>query len=392
MQASKLLQNIFSKSCVIHKKRLEVLLTAAETLVKCCRLSIVGLGRGLINKTKTKHNINRMNRLVGNKHLYAESLSIQKAATNIILEGKTKPRILVDWSSATVAERYQLLRAAVAVDGRSLTVYEEVHPLNKYNNPKVHETFLKNLSEVLPENCKPIIVTDAGFGIPWFKQVLALGWDFVGRVINKSCYTTDGKKWDSIPELLKYKSSVIKRLGEVFLTKQHKFKCYLQAYKGAHKGRVRKNVYGEKAARSVSVKSAKSARQAWVLAHSLGKGKQVAAKVVKIYFSRMQIEESFRDIKNPQFGFGLRYSRSLGVKRLTNLFLIGLIGTLIAWLIGLCAKNRKIHYSLQTNSIKNRNVLSVFYIGCQIIMYPIKFVKNELLHAVKQIQGLANAY
>lgn len=392
MQASKLLQNVFKKSCFIHKKRVEVLLIAAETLVKCCRLSIVGLGRGLINTTKTKHNINRMDRLVGNEHLYTESLDVQRAVTSIIIGSKTRPRILVDWSSATVAERYQLLRAAVAVEGRSLTVYEEVHPLKKYNNPKVHKKFLSNLSKVLPKCCKPIIVTDAGFGVPWFKQVLKLGWDFVGRVINKSYYTKEGETWDSIPELLKYKSPVIKRLGEVFLSKQHQFKCYLQAYKSPHKGRVRKNVYGEKAARSVSVKSAKSARQAWVLAHSLGKGKQVAASVVKIYASRMQIEESFRDIKNPQFGFGLRYSRSLGIKRLTNLLLIGLIGTFIAWLLGLCAKNRDLHYSFQTNSIKHRNVLSVFFIGCQIIMYPIKFRKNELLDALTLIKESVNAY
>ena len=172
MQASRLLQKFITKSCDIHKKRLEVLLTAGETLVKCCRLSIVGLGRGLINKVKTKHNINRMDRLIGNKHLYAESLEIQRATTSLVLGNKTRPFILIDWSSATIAERYQLLRAAVPVGGRSLTVYEEVHPLKKYNNPKIHKKFLKNLAKVLPEKCRPIIVTDAGFGIPWFKQVV----------------------------------------------------------------------------------------------------------------------------------------------------------------------------------------------------------------------------
>lgn len=312
--------------------------------------------------------------------------------TALILGKKTRPRILVDWSSATIAERYQLLRAAVPIHGRSLTVYEEVHPLKHYNNPKIHKKFLANLSKVLPEQCRPIIVTDAGFCVPWFKQVSKLGWDFVGRVINKSYYTQDGKAWDSIPSLLKYKSPIIKCLGEIFLSKRDPFKCYLQVHKGRYKGRVRKNVYGEKAARSVSIRNAKSARSAWVLVHSLGKGKQTAKRVVKIYSSRMQIEESFRDIKNPQFGFGLRYSRSLGIKRLTNLFLIGLIGTLIAWLIGLCSKNRNLHYSLQTNSIKYRNVLSVFFIGCQIIMYPIRFSKNELLNAINQIKELAYVY
>lgn len=392
MQASKLLQTIISKSCSIHKKRLNVLMIAGETLVKCCRLSVVGLGRGLINKINTKYNINRMDRLVGNKYLYAEALKIQQATTGLILGSKSRPLIIVDWSSATIAERYQLLRAAVPMGGRSLTIYEEIHPLKKYNNPKVHKKFLDNLSKVLPEGCCPIIVTDAGFGIPWFKQVLALGWDFVGRVINNNYYTSDLKQWDSIPGLLKYKSPIIKRLGSIFLSKSHEFKCYLQAHKEPKKGRVRKNIYGEKAARSVSKRCEKSARNAWVLAHSLGDSDLIAKRVAKIYSTRMQIEESFRDIKNPQFGFGIRYSRTLGIKRLTNLFLIGLIGTLIAWLIGLCAENRNLHYTFQTNSIRTRKILSVFFVGCQVIMYPIKFLKKELLDAIQHTQELANVY
>jgi hypothetical protein len=391
MQATQLLQNVIKKACDIHKKRLEVLLTAAETLVKCCRLSVVGLGRGLINGVKTKYNINRMDRLISNEHLYTESLDIQRATASLILGSTVRPVIVVDWSSATVAERYQLLRAGVPVGGRTLTIYEEVHVLKKYNNPKVHKRFLKNLSKVLPESSRPIVVTDAGFGIPWFKQVVELGWDYVGRIINKSYYTKDGKQWNSIPELLAYKSSVIKRLGKVFLAKKQRFSCYLQAYKALRKGRIRKNSYGEKASRSVSKKSAKSGRQAWVLAHSLGGSQSIAQRVIKIYKMRMQIEESFRDIKNPQFGFGLRYSRSLGIKRLTNLFLIGLLGTLMAWLLGLCAKSRQLQYALQTNSIKQRNVLSVFFIGCQIIWHPIKFVKGEFLEAIKHIREVVNA-
>ncbi len=392
MQVSKLLQKVISKSCNIHKKRLEIFLIAGETLVKCSRLSIAGLGRGLINKIKTKYNINRMDRLVGNEHLYTEALEIQRTTTSMILGNKTKPIILVDWSSATIAERYQLLRAAVPVGGRSLTIYEEVHPLKKYNNPKIHKKFLKNLSSVLPEGCRPIIVTDAGFCIPWFKQVLELGWDFVGRVINNNYYSNDMEEWDSIPKLLKYKSPIIKRLGQIFLSKCHKFKCYLQVHKEPKKGRVRKNIYGEKAARSVSKRCAKSARNAWVLANSLGNSELISNRVAKIYSSRMQIEESFRDIKSPQFGFGMRYSRTMGIKRLTNLFLIGLIGTFIAWLMGLAGEHRNLHRGFQANSIKDRRVLSVFFLGCQIIMHPIIFLKKELLSAVKYTQEQVYVY
>ena len=392
MQGRQLLQKFISKSCDIHKVRLESLMTMSESLAKNQDLSIVGLGRGILNHAKDKSNINRADRLVGNAKLYIETLTIQSALAGLVLGSKTKPLVLVDWSSATVAERYQLLRAAVPLGGRAITVYEEVHPLNKYNNPEVHRTFLSNLKKVLPKNCKPTIVTDAGFGIPWFKEVLQLGWDFVGRIINKSYYQTRTEEsWRPIPELLSYKKAEIKRLGKVNLSKNAQFECYLQAYKGKHKGRVRKNAYGDKASRCVSKRCAKSARNAWVLAHSLGAGKVVSERVIKIYASRMQIEESFRDIKNPHYGFGLRQSRTLGVMRLTNLFLIGMIGMLLSWMMGLCTKAKNLHFSFQTNSIKNRDVLSVFFIGCRANKKGIIFTKRELLESITVIQELVYA-
>ena len=46
---------------------------------------------------------------------------------------------------------------------------------------------------------KPIIVTDAGFKNLWFREVLALGWDFLGRTRHPNFYTlNDGKTWQSI--------------------------------------------------------------------------------------------------------------------------------------------------------------------------------------------------
>jgi hypothetical protein len=41
---------------------------------------------------------------------------------------------------------------------------------------------LKALQKRLLPRCRPILVTDAGFRTPWFKQAEALGWDWVGRI------------------------------------------------------------------------------------------------------------------------------------------------------------------------------------------------------------------
>lgn len=90
--------------------------------------------------------------------------------------------VVVDWSDLTRDQRWQLLRASVVVEGRSVTLYEEVHPQKLLNNPKVHRCFLQRLAQVAPSGCKMIVMTDAGFHASWFKMISEQGWEFVGRV------------------------------------------------------------------------------------------------------------------------------------------------------------------------------------------------------------------
>lgn len=78
-----------------------------------------------------------------------------------------------------------MLRAALPVGGRALTLYDEVHPLQNVGNRCVQQAFLRTLQRFLPAGVTPILVTDAGFRSPWFRAVEQLGWTFVGRVRNR---------------------------------------------------------------------------------------------------------------------------------------------------------------------------------------------------------------
>jgi hypothetical protein len=60
--------------------------------------------------------------------------------------------------------------------------YEEVHCLEDKEKPKTHRLFLKQLKSMLPEDCRPIVVTNAGFRNPWFREIEQLEWDWVGRI------------------------------------------------------------------------------------------------------------------------------------------------------------------------------------------------------------------
>jgi hypothetical protein len=56
-------------------------------------------------------------------------------------------------------------------------------------------------------------------------------------------------------------------------------------------------------------------------------------------------------------------------ERLQLLLLIGHLAIFILWLIGLAAELKNLHYDYQANTIKKRRVLSLVFLGLQIIRH-----------------------
>ena len=121
----------------------------------------------------------------------------------------------------------------------------------------------------------------------------------------------------------------------------------------------------------------RSYREPWLLVSSLT-GRNAAKKVVNLYKLRMTIEESFRDLKSSQYGLSLEKSCTRRAHRRDILLLIGMLATLIAWLMGKAGERKNIQYQFQSNSIKNRRILSFFYLGCQMIRKKIKIPLLEI--------------
>jgi hypothetical protein len=163
-----------------------------EAALRGGALSLTSLGRALAGTAYVKHKIKRVDRLLGNRKLAAERGKIYGALTRWLIGTQTQPVIVIDWSDLSADRRWHLLRAAAPMRGRSLTLYEEVHPLCRLANPQVQRRFLLRLRALLPASCTPIIVTDAGFRAPWFRLVQTLGWQFVGRVRNRDFVRSAG--------------------------------------------------------------------------------------------------------------------------------------------------------------------------------------------------------
>ena len=187
MHALRIVQQLLRSCCPdIHRTRLTVILVAVAAAVRGRRLTLTELGRALASPARVKHNIKRIDRLLGNRHFAAERRDLYRALALRLLGLRREPVIIVDWSDLTADRRWQLLRAAIPVGGRALTVYEEVHPLTHFGNPRVHRAFLAQIKALLPRGVRPILITDAGFRAPWFNAVNRLGWHWIGRVRNRT--------------------------------------------------------------------------------------------------------------------------------------------------------------------------------------------------------------
>ena len=90
---------------------------------------------------------------------------------------------------------------------------------------------------------------------------------------------------------------------------------------------------------------------------------------MKLYAKRMQIEESFRDLKDERWGFGLALARSGSRQRREVLLLIATLATLLLWLIGLAAKAHGWMRHFQANTERRRAVLSIVFLGREVLRH-----------------------
>ena len=181
MHATGLLAQWLAQHSVIgHRAREAALLKLVQALLGGSTLSLTQLGRYRPGAAYAKHHIKAANRLLSNRHLHAERDGIYRAIARTLLAGTKRPLILVDWSDADLRRRWLMIKAAVAVGGRAVTLYERVYPMKRYNSPRTHREFLEALRTMLPDGCKPLIVTEAGYMSVDGTNILPGDWSLQG--------------------------------------------------------------------------------------------------------------------------------------------------------------------------------------------------------------------
>lgn len=362
-----------------HKHLLNSLTASLQSLLTNGQCSVTAIGRGIESLAQERHCIKRADRLLSHDTMQQTVPEFYTAMTGALVKGK-QPLILVDWSNADKARRHFILRASLAVEGRAMTLMQMVTTESDYNCPHLHKAFLTRLKAMLPKRCRPVIVTDAGFKVPWFKEVGALGWHFIGRVRGQVSLRLPGQsEFISVSKVYKKAKQQPMVLGEIALGQSQQYTCRaVLASKGWKLKKSDKHL---------------PFKEPWLLVSNLAYCFNYAKKINKLYAARMQIEEAFRDQKSQTYGLGSNTHRTKKKGRLEVLLLLAALASWLHYMLGLAAELAGKHRTFQANSVKNRRVLSFNYLGkrlCRLARVGIS--GEEIRAAVRQLLEWASVF
>jgi len=101
-------------SSVVHAVRLATVVRLIEAIILGGKLSPATIGRSLRGSARPKHEIKKVDRLLGNPKMTLDRVPLFLAIAHRLLRGAERPVILVDWTQA--CGTHVALVAAVPVD------------------------------------------------------------------------------------------------------------------------------------------------------------------------------------------------------------------------------------------------------------------------------------
>jgi hypothetical protein len=319
----------------MHARRCAVLLGAVSALIAGRRLTLMELARSWPDALRVAAPLKKLDRLLGNPHLAAEREGLYAALTGWTVR-QPRPVIVVDWSPLDGRGRFQLLRAGLAVGGRTLTLYERVCAAKQVGSPRIEGLLLRALKRSIPSQSRPILITDAGFRAPWFRAVQRLGWDWIGRVragilLRPQAAESAADHWVTCTELYRRPHVGACDLGVWDVVRRQPILCRLVLHRKTPRGRSDVTLSGQRARNRYSRKIAQRESEPWLLATSPNLP-LTPSQIAAIYARRMQIEQSFRDLKSHRYGVGFEDSLTRTADRLATLLLILALASFVAWM------------------------------------------------------------
>jgi len=369
MSINEFIHSQLSEFCPeIHKKRLQAVMDVAAGLTKSKQLTIVEIGRHLRNDIDIKYRVKKVDRLLGNKHLYSELdclyAGLSKYVFKYLSQDKYSP-IVIDLCFLKDTRDIQMLSAEVATQGRTLPLYREVFKIGELKGRE--KDFIEKLSECIPRDRDVLIIMDAGFGDDWFEAIELQSWYWLVRARSgKYIKLSNEDEWREASELFSRAGTRAKCYENAYITQSHARPCRVIIKKGGEKSKRKRPSKLPRNYNSANGNYKRLAQEPWILATNLPKTYDTT-KVIYSYKKRMQIEESFRDIKSTRYGLASRYIQTRCIYRWAIAMLLAAIAQITLWVIGVIGHSQGFQRIFQVNTVRDKKQFSYFYLGQLIV-------------------------
>jgi hypothetical protein len=371
----------------LHAATVPVVLRAIDALSAGGWLTLTEIARHWPGATHVAAPLKVADRLLRSAPLSRHREALYRAMAHWLIRHE-RPVIVVDWSDLRADGSFKLLRAGLACRGRTITLWEEVHPEKVALSTPVEETFIRNVAALLPAHCRPIVITDAGFRRPWFRALLEQGWDYVGRLRTNArmqpqqADPTDKTQWVTCSDLHTWvRPSCSRDLGLFRFCRTQSMSVRVVLHAARIKGRHATTAHGVRRTDTESNDASRAAREPWVLVTSLTRQAASAAKIIALYARRMTIEESFRDLKSGAFGAGFEHSLSYKHHRIANLLVLFALAQFAAWLVGGCQEQHGQGQRLELQAKPQRRHYSTLRLGVEVLKRQAWWPPQTQLHS-----------
>jgi len=168
---------------------------------------------------------------------------------------------------------------------------------------------------------------------------------------------THAKQWHKkTPETAQH-------LGCIQWTKKKPLLAFIVLVRKSKKHRHSLTYKGKRRQSKKNKVHVKREKEPWLLVASLSLKMRTAKQIVKIYGTRMQIEEGFRDCKSVHYGLGLSQNRRMSQNRRTVLCLIAACTIFVLWCIGVAGKQTDLAKQVRVNSSSKRETYSIIFLA-----------------------------
>ena len=322
------LDELFGES--LHVKRVRSLADGVVGILHAAQLGVSVIGRAMAAQLglEPKHAIKQFDRLLSNQGI--QPWDLFAPWVTFVLGDRPEAVVILDWTDFHADGHKTCMASLVTTHGRATPLVWKTVPCDAPSGTqrRTENEILDRLQELIPRSVRLTLLADRGFGdVARYSDLESMGWDFVIR-FRANVLITDAQgvckpARDRIPT-----SGRAVRLSNVEVTTD------------------------KEALPAVVLVRKRGMKEAWVLATS--RTDLSAAQVVKLYGRRFTIEETFRDQKDPRFGYGLKNTRLGSPERRDRMLLLFALADALLVLLGAAAEAVGLDRRMKSNTSKKR--------------------------------------